>query len=150
MNKKKFTLVGIVILLIFTSVVAFAHINSRVNTSAGMLRIEIDNQVNLLSVDQLELVDIDGVLSNAKGESLVVDTQGIRLHDILTQTGTASYSQVTVIAADEYSAEVSSKEVNADDQVYVALQNDGGLQLIVFGDSNSKRNVTNLSRIIVK
>lgn len=150
MNKKKFTLVGIVILLIFTSVVAFAHINSRVNTSEGMLRIEIGNQVNLLSVDQLELVDIDGVLSNAKGESLVVDTQGIRLHDILTQTGAASYSQVTVIAADEYSAEVSSKEVNADDQVYVALQNDGGLQLIVFGDSNSKRNVTNLSRIIVK
>lgn len=78
-----------------------------------------------------------------------IDTRGVQLCDILSLAGASSYTQVTLVAEDEYSAAVTAEEVDADVQVYVILQEDGGWQLVVFGDPYSKLNVSDLSRIIV-
>ena len=56
---------------------------------------------------------------------------------------------MTVVADDEYRAEVSAAEIAAEDTVARILQEDGGVQMVVFPDSNSKRNVTNVIRVEV-
>lgn len=149
MKKKKFAFAVIAILLVLTCSLAFIHINFRASTSKGTLRIEMNDEMVTMSADQLDLIDVEGVLSNAKGESREIDTRGVQLCDILSLAGASSYTQVTLVAEDEYSAAVTAEEVDADAQVYVILQEDGGWQLVVFGDPYSKLNVSDLSRIIV-
>ena len=58
--------------------------------------------------------------------------------------------QVTVTADDEYSAVVTAEELAAPDKVYLIAQEEDGVQLVVFGDSNSKRNVSNVVRVTVE
>ena len=69
--------------------------------------------------------------------------------DLLSQTGITDYQKVLVVADDAYSAEVTAEEIAAPGQVYLMRQEDG-IRLVVFGDSNSKRNVTNVVRLEVK
>lgn len=97
----------------------------------------------------LKLTAVRGTLVNGKGEERAVDAQGILLRDVLAHAGVTTQMEVTVIAEDEYSASVTEEEVGADDQVYLAVMDDGGVQLVVFGDSNSKRNVTGVVRLVV-
>ena len=45
---------------------------------------------------------------------------------------------------------VTAEELAAPDKVYLIAQEEDGVQLVVFGDSNSKRNVSNVVRVTVE
>ena len=47
-------------------------------------------------------------------------------------------------ADDEFSAELSGDEVNEAGKAYLVGEDDGSMRLVVFGDSNAKRNVRNV------
>lgn len=51
---------------------------------------------------------------------------------------------VKVTADDEFSAELSGDELNEEGKAYLVGENDGSMRLVVFGDSNAKRNVRNV------
>ena len=53
-------------------------------------------------------------------------------------------------ADDAYNAVVTAEEIAEPDRVYLIQQDEGGLRLIVFGDSNSKRSVSNVASLSVK
>lgn len=111
--------------------------------------VEADGQTKEVAWDKLELIAVQGTLVNGKGEERTVDTQGILLQDVLEYAGVSVETEVTVIAQDEYSAAVTAEEIEADGQVYLAATEDGGVQMVVFGDNNSKRNVTGVARLVV-
>ena len=51
------------------------------------------------------------------------------------------------VANDEYSAMVSKDELDQTDKVYLLVGIEDRPQLVVFGDENSKRNVSGIIRL---
>ena len=149
MKRNRIILLVVIALVAVTALAAVIHLNTRVSVPGGVLLVETADHTEEIVWDRLELTAVQGTLVNGKGEEHTVDAQGILLRDVLEYTGVSVETEVTVIAEDEYSASVTAEEIKADNQVYLATSADGGIQMIVFGDSNSKRNVTGVVRLVV-
>ena len=141
----------ILILVLVTAAVAAFYLTTRTAVPEGVLRVEFaDGKAAELSLEKLEMVSIQGTVVNGKGDERVINAQGILLSDVLREAGVTEYSMVTVTADDEYSARVTAAEITEPGKVYLTRQEEGSMQLIVFGDENSKRNVTNVVRLSVQ
>lgn len=140
----------IALLILITAVVAVFHFATRTATPEGTLRIEMGQQAVELPLEQLTLVPVQGSVRNGKGEERTIDAMGISLDHVLRQAGVTDFSEVTVTAGDEYSAVVTAEEVNTSGKVYLIEQEEKKMQLIVFGDDNSKRNVSDVARLSVR
>ena len=146
-NRVVFLLVALVAV---TALLAWIHLNTRVTTPEGVLRVEAAGQVEEIPWDQMGLTAVQGTLVNGKGEERTIDMRGVLLRDVLEYAGITVQAQVSVTAEDEYRATVTAEEIGASGKVYLAEQEDGGIQLVVFGDSNSKRNVSDVVRLVVE
>lgn len=133
-----------------TAAVACFYLATRTAVSEGTVRIEHGSQVLEQSLDELEWISVRGTVRNGKGEEIAVNAQGILLTDVLKAANVGEFSTVTVTADDEYSAKVTPEEINAPGKIYLIQQEGGGIQLIVFGDENSKRNVSDVVRLTVQ
>lgn len=78
-----------------------------------------------------------------------MDAQGAPLSAVLEQAGITAYTQVAVTADDEYSVTVTKEEAAAPGRVFLIIREGERPQLLVFGDANSKRNVSNVIRLTV-
>lgn len=136
-------------LVLLTAIAAAIHLATRTDVRSGTLRVEYGGKAMELAVDKLELGPVRGTVRNGKGEELAVDGQGILLSRVLEQAGVVGYTAVTVTADDEYSAAVTAAEAADPGRVYLLLEGDGSLRLVVFGDENSKRNVSNVKLVSV-
>ena len=137
-------------IVVITAAVAAFYLTTRTAVSEGTLRIEYGSQVQELPLDRLEWISVQGIVRNGKGEENDVDAQGILFADVLKAANVGEFSTVTVTADDEYSAEVTSEETADPGKVYLIKQEGGGVQLIVFCDENSKRNVSDVVRLTVQ
>ncbi len=114
----------------------------------GQLAVVYREKQQTVVFAELPLQQVKGTISNAKGETFPIDAKGISVAAFLDELDISGYSKVTVVADDEYRAEVSADEVAADSVVYL-IEEDGGVKMLVFTDKNSKRNVSNLVRVEV-
>jgi hypothetical protein len=71
------------------------------------------------------------------------------MKELLEEMGITKYTTVTVVSNDSYSAKMNREEILEEDKVFLLLE-DNSLRLIVFGDSNSKRSVSNVVQIQVE
>lgn len=149
MKKNRFLILFLVVLVVVSAGVAIWHNTTRVTAPEGTLRIEYGETVTQLPLDQLTLTSVQGTLVNGKGEERTIDGQGILLSQVLNQAGISEYAQVEAVADDEYSAIVTKEEIDQPDQVYLLLEQEERPQLVVFGDENSKRNVSGVIRLVV-
>lgn len=140
----------IAIMVLITAAAAVLHFITRSAVAEGTLRIENGGQVLEIPLERLKLAPVQGSVRNGKGEERTVDALGILVSHVLREAGIADFSEVTVTAEDEYSAVVTAEEVNAPDRVYLIQQEGNEMQLIVFGDDNSKRNVSNVARLSIR
>lgn len=140
----------VAVLFLITAVLAVVHLGSRVSAPEGTLRVETGDQVIELALMELRSQPIHGTTVNGKGEERMVNAQGVPLSQALAQAGVTQFAQVIVAADDEYSAVVTAEEVEAADRVFLLLDGGERPQLLVFGDSNSKRNVSGVVRLIIQ
>ena len=140
----------VIALVLITAMVAVFYLNTRTAAPKGTLLIEYGDQALELPLEQLKLTAVHGTVVNGRGEERAVDAQGILLSQVLREAGVTDFSEVTVTADDEYSARVSAEEAAETGKVYLIQQDEGWMQLIVFGDGNSKRNVSNVERLSVR
>lgn len=141
----------ILILILVTAAVAAFYLTTRTAVPEGTLRVELSHgQAEELPLEKLKLVSVQGTVVNGRGEERTVNARGILLSDVLQQAGVMDFSAVTVIADDEYSAQVMAEEITEPGKVYLIQQEGSGMQLIVFGDENSRRNVSNVVRLFVQ
>lgn len=145
-NTKKITLIIIGVLIALTAVFAIVHFASREEVPEGALAIEVDGSIRYVDINKIDTVKVEGTVVNGKGEEKAISADGILLKDLIKED---TVGQVTVTAVDEYSADIEADEYAQADKVYL-LTEDGKANLVVFGDSNSKRNVTNVVKIEVK
>ena len=150
MKKAEPVKIAIVVLVLITAVVAIFYLTTRPATSEGTLRIENGGQVIELPLERLEFIPVRGTVVNGKGEERTVDAQGILLSQVLRVAGISECTEVKVTADDAYNAVVTAEEIAEPNRVYLIQQDEGELRLVVFGDSNSKRSVSNVVSLSVK
>ena len=144
------TKVIVAVTVFITAVVAIFYLATRTAVPKGTLLVEYGGRAQELPLDRLELAAVQGTVVNGRGEERTVDAQSILLAQILRETGIMEFSEVTVTAGDEYSARVLAKEIAEPEKVYLIRQDEGGMQLIVLGNGNSKRHVSNVARLSVQ
>ena len=139
----------ILLLVILTGIAAWFHLSSREEVAEGTLQVTIDNRKQTVKLAALNYEPVSGVRVNGKGESIPVEGEGISVKALLESQNVASYSKVTAVSDDSYTAELTAEEVAEEGKAYLLL--DGAyLRLVVFGDQNSKRSVSNVVQIIVE
>ena len=144
MRKRTGTAILLAGIALLTIVVAVIHLNTRQDVPEGEMRIVVGNTETTLALSDLKLTQVTGTIVNGKGEERTIDAQGIPVCTVLSQAEITELSQVKVIADDEYHAVLTAEEALAPEGVYFIMQEEGGVQLIVFGDTNSKRNVSDV------
>ena len=150
MKKVEPVKIAIIVLILITAVVAVIYLTTRPATQEGILRIENGGQVIELPLERLTFASVHGTVVNGKGEERTIDAQGVLLSEVLREAGISEFAQVAVTADDAYSAAVTAEEIHESDRVYLIQQEEGGLRLIVFGDGNSKRSVSDVVSLSVK
>ena len=161
-HMKRALLVKIVVmLLIATCLVAVLHLHNQEEIACMVieqeaLRLEV-------TFEDLDRLSFSGELIDGKGDVTSHSYTGILLRDLLEDKGIdlSQLSGITVTSADNYSVQFTMEEILADNKVYIAVTADGkaiegidpdteGLQVIVFGDPNSKRCVRYAQRITLQ
>ncbi|MBO5953704.1 MAG: hypothetical protein J6Q53_06285 [Oscillospiraceae bacterium] len=153
-------IVGVILLLIVTGIVAAVHLSNQEEV-AGMVILREDQQI-AVSFEDLDKGAFSGELTDGKGDITTHTYTGILLRRLLEEKGidVTKLSGLTVTSADNYSVEFTAEEILQADRVYVAVTADGeklpgidpgtdGLQIIVFGDQNSRRCVRFAQKITI-
>ena len=157
---KKWT-VCIALLAVVTVVVAVVHLNNQEKIEC-MKILQEEREIAVSFVD-LERGSFSGALIDGKGDVTIHEYTGILLRELLEEKGIdpAGIGGVTVTSADNYRVEFTQEEILQADKVYVAVTADGvaipgidpesdGVQIIVFGDDNSRRCVRFAQQITVE
>ncbi len=150
---KKKSLVIFAILLIITCIASVFYLKSRNNSPKGNLAVVSGDKTVYTDPFSGSLVPVKGVIISGKGQEKDIDETGILLKDVIKESSLSDtiFTKVRVVSSDEYAAEISFDEINDEDKVYLAKQqeNDGNTsaRLYVFGDNDSKRQVKNVERI---
>ena len=157
---RKLIIIGAVLLLVVTGIVAAVHLANQDEIGCMMI-LEEDRQITV-SFEDLDQGVFSGELVNGKGEVSSHRYTGILLRELLDKKGInlSQLSGITVTSADNYSVEFSADEILQEDKVYAAITADGtkiegidpgsyGVQIIVFGDANSRRCVRFAQKITI-
>ena len=93
--------------------------------------------------------EITGTVLNGKGEEKEIHEQGVSVAEVLYAAGVdpAQVNNLKVTAADEFYAQLAGDEIREEGKAFLAEDGQGGMKLIVFGDSNAKRNVRDVVRL---
>ena len=137
-------------LVFVTSVAALVYLTTRAEVPVGELRVETSEKVVSVDLSLVNLHPVDGKLINGKGEEREIHASGVELLEFLSDHGVAVQSGVKVTADDGYSADVTMQELQEAGKVYLLMEDGERPQLVVFGDTDSKRNVTGVILVVVQ
>ena len=144
---------GIIIgvLLAITAIAAMVHLSTRNEVPEGAIEVMAGEEVHIVDITELEYEQVTGTRVNGKGEEIEIDAQGIYFGSFLEKVGITEYEVVSVVADDEYSAELTATEIADGIEVYL-IQEEGEerLRLVVLGEKDSKRSVSNVAQVIVE
>lgn len=145
-KNSKIVIAVIAVLITLTAVLAIVHSATRTEVPDGALLVSCGGENKYVDLNSLETVSVRGSIVNGKGKKSDIDTQGVLLADVIKGAGfdPNGAAAVRVTADDEFSAELSGDELNEEGKAYLVGENDGSMRLVVFGDSNAKRNVRNV------
>ncbi|MGX8686740.1 MAG: hypothetical protein ACSW8K_02920 [bacterium] len=153
MRKRNLIIAGVLVLL--TALIAVIYLNGRSQAPKGNLLIVSEGKETLVDPFTLPLSEVKGTTVNGKGEEKEISGEGVSVLDALTlaSIGIGDFTSVRIVSSDEYAAELQEDEFSSDNFAFLikdqAEDGSDAIRLIVFGDSNSKRQVKNVVRIEV-
>ncbi len=112
------------------------------------IKITTSQESILVDLENLEYQLVEGLRINGKGEEKKVSGQGILVRELLEENRINSCSAIKVISSDSYAAELLEEEIWEEEKAYL-LYEEKELRLVVFGDKNSKRSVSDVVEIMV-
>lgn len=150
MRKHRAT-IFIIILLIITGVAAAIHLGTREEVPEGAIEVVCGEEKNIIDITKLDYEQVTGTRMNGKGEEIEIDAPGVYFGSFLEEAGVTEYEAVSVVADDGYSAKLPFIEIADGVEVYL-IQEEGEarLRLVVLGEKDSKRSVSNVAQIIVE
>ena len=147
--KKSKVVFLIFLLVVLTGVLAAVHLTTRDKVGENEVQLTYQDKTYSIEYKKLDLEQVTGTRVNGKGEEKKVEASGILLRKLLEEKNIEEYSQVTVVSDDSYSAKIAAEEIKEEEKAYLLLQEEE-LRLVVFGDENSKRSVSNVKQIVVE
>ena len=138
------------IIAAITVMAAAAHLSTREEVAVGQLKVTIHGEAQTLDLNDLSYETLSGVRVDGKGDEFPMEGDGIQMKNLLKILDVNIFEKVQVIADDSYTAEVNPDEIAEDNKVCLFLQEEGGVRMVVFGDENSKRSVSNVVQVIVE
>ena len=138
-----------VALIAIAAVAAVIHLTTRDEVTAGCVELVYNGKSHDAAISDLKKDDVSGIRVNGKGEEIEVNGKGISLADLLAMKKIEGFAKVTVVSDDSYSAEVTADEIAQGGKAYILVE-DEEARLVVFGDTNSKRSVSNVKQIVVE
>lgn len=147
---KKKTTVILIVLAVLVLALAAIRLATREEIPEGALAIHYNEKTSYISLDGLTAQPITGTLINGKGEEKQVEATGVPLKALLekAKVPTDQISTVSVEAEDAFTAEIAAAEL--DQEKVFLVQEEGSMKLVVFGDTNSKRQVRNVVSISIR
>ncbi len=159
MKKRYLIITAVFLLVIVTAIVAFVHLKGQRNIQGIELQYQGENIS--ISHERLNRYVFEGELVDGKGERAFHTYRGVLLAELLREENVQLQSivELSAVSADQYTAIITQEELLATGRVYLAVESDGanilgidgepGVQLIVFGDENSRRCVRNMKTIVI-
>ena len=148
MKNKKLVIIAAVLVLVVV-IAAAVHFMTAPKAAEGDVILTYGGKTMGITLAKLELTDVNGVRVNGKGEEIEVNGKGISVKDLLHEYGVADFTKISVVSEDSYAAEIENAEVQEEGKAYILVE-EGEARLVVFGDTNSKRSVSNVKQIIVE
>ena len=148
--KKHKVIIFAFILAVLTVAAAVIHLYTRDVVAEGTLRLAVGENEIILDISEFVYEQVTGVRVNGKGEEIPVEGFGVAVKEVLAQAKVAEYERIKVISDDAYQAEISAEEVEDGTKAFLILDEEKKLRLVVFGDTNSKRSVSNVAQIVVE
>lgn len=144
----KVILAIVAVLLVATIVFASLYLSNRQEIPEGVLAVNYRGSTVYASFDTLTLQAITGTIVNGKGEEKVIEATGIELSMLLQalHIDPTSINSVAVTADDAYSVSLTAEEIAESGKAFLAKDGDE-FNLIVFGESNSKRSVRDVVKL---
>ena len=149
-NKVK---VLVLVLAVLVAVAAVLHLNTRKAVAEGSLSVTVKGTETTLDISKFAYEQVTGTRMNGKGETIQVDAQGVALKQVLAMAKASDYETVTIYSEDSYNAVVTAEEVEDGTKAFLIVEEDDDeneLRLVVFGDTNSKRSVSDVAQIVVE
>ena len=148
--KKHKVIIFTVVLILLTVAAAVIHLNTREVVAEGSLLLIAGDKEITLDLSEFAYEQVTGVRVNGKGEEIEVDAPGVSIKWLLDSREISGYEKVNIVSDDSYSAEISAEEVEDGTKAFLILDDEKKLRLVVFGDTNSKRSVSNVVQIVVE
>jgi len=137
-------------LIMITIFAALLHLNTRKVVAVGTIQLSVGGKTVTVDISKLDYVQVTGTRMNGKGEEQIVDGPGIALKDLLSGQKIQNCTKVVVVSDDSYNAELTAEEVADGSKAFLIVEEENELRLVVFGDTNSKRSVSNVVQIVVE
>ncbi len=150
MNPKK-NYILLLALLTVTALLTMWYLTTRDAVPEKTVRVTWAGKTIDLDAAKLNREPVKGTLVNGKGQERTVDTMGLSLAQVLSDAhvDVDAIELITVTAQDAFSAQVTGDEIRQEGKAYLILEEDD-VVLVVFGDTNSKRNVRQVAQIDVQ
>ena len=160
MKKKQWIILVAVIVLAAAAVIVGFHVRNTqlAKETKDAITLIVGGAEKRIPIADLDREDFSGEMVNGKGDRFTRTCRGVELSALLAGQGIAvdSVTGVKATSADQYSAQLTGDEIREGGRVYLAVRIDGkavegidagtaGVQLLVFGDPDSKRAVRYLS-----
>lgn len=159
MKRSRWLIPLIIILLIAAVIVVGLQVRNQQTEkeTSGTITLKSSGQEIKVPISDLDRENFSGETVNGKGEHFNNEYSGVELQTLLQEQGIPpeSVTEVTAEAADQYTAVYSGDEIREAGKVYLAVEMNGeairdiegddpGVQVIVFGDPDSRRLVRSL------
>ena len=148
--KKHKVIIFTVVLILLTVAAAVIHLNTREVVAEGSLLLIAGDKEITLDLSEFAYEQVTGVRVNGKGEEIKIDAPGVSIKRLLSSMELSNYEKVSIISDDSYQAEMAAEEVEDGTKAFLILDEEKKLRLVVFGDTNSKRSVSNVAQIVVE
>ncbi len=140
---------GIALLVLVTAVITGFYLHNRDSVKAGDLLIKSAGGDKTVTLRELDLSPVSGVIKNKKGEEKQIDADGYPVSKIPSLAGVSEYAKLSVYSDDEYNAVLTKDELSSSEKAWLIIKDDS-IRLIVFGDEDSKRDVKNVVRVEIQ
>ena len=146
--KKKTLLIILAVLVVLAAVLAVIVSRNQPQKAVSEVIIVQNGKQAKVDLGKLDLTDVKATVTRANGKTLEIDAKGLEMRKLLEKY--SGYTTLTVLAEDNYTAEIKADELQTEKNVYLIIGEENKPRLVVLSDSNAKRDVKNVLTIELK
>ena len=151
MNRTRALIMLLAALAIIVGVFAVIHFTSRDVIPEGALAVHNGDSTRYVNLGLLDRTEVKGETADDAGSPVEIDALGVQLQDVLAaaKVNPQTVTAVTV-TAENGTAEITGAELRETGKVFLYAAEHDAAALVVFGDADGARHLTNVTALEVQ